>query len=231
MLDMTDINTNNKTDTGEASEARHVSPAKANQFLSDVSHELRTPLTSIRGALGLLRGGILDPKSEQGKRLLEIAINNTDRLVRFTNALEATTRVLAEAATTKDAISKILQALCENLGWQVGEFWSVEQAEEQGDATVLHCLESWTVESISIPEFQAARKPINFLPGIGLPGRIWVSGTPQWIPDIVEDGTFLQAALAEKEGLHAAFGFPVTSDREILGVICFFSQKIQPPDK
>ena len=240
MLDMTDINTNNKTDTGKASEARHVSPAKANQFLSDVSHELRTPLTSIRGALGLLRGGILDPKSEQGKRLLEIAINNTDRLVRFTNALEATTRVLAEAATTQEAISKILPALCDNLGWQLGEFWSVEQVGEQAGASVLRCLETWHAESITIPEFQAATKEITLAPGMGLPGRIWVSGTPQWIADVAEDNHFFQDAIAEgtglwaianKECLHTAFGFPVTSDREILGVITFFSEKIQPTDK
>jgi signal transduction histidine kinase len=231
MLHMTDNNINHKTEAGKASFSDSVSPAQANHFVSDVSHELRTPLTSIRGALGLLRGGLLDPKSDQAQRLLEIAINNTDRLVRFTNALEATTRVLADAASTQDAISKILQALCENLGWQLGEFWSIEQVEEQGEATVLRCLESWKIESISIAEFQVARKQINFRPGIGLPGRIWTSGTPQWIPDIAQDDTFLQAALANQEGLHAAFGFPVTSDREILGVITFFNQKTQPPDK
>lgn len=240
MLHMKDININNNIGTGKSSDPVGVSPAKANQFLSDVSHELRTPLTSIRGALGLLRGGILDPKSEQGKRLLEIAINNTDRLVRFTNALEATTRVLAEAATTKEATSKILPALCENLGWQLGEFWSVEQVGEQGGASILRCLETWQVESISIPEFQAATKQITFAPGMGLPGRIWASGIPEWIADVAQENNFLPAAIAEgtalwaiagKESLHAAFGFPVTSDREILGVITFFSQEIQPPDK
>ncbi|GAB4187486.1 MAG: hypothetical protein Fur006_27380 [Coleofasciculaceae cyanobacterium] len=231
MPHMTDNTINHKTDAGKASFSDSVSPARSDRFVSDVSLELRTPLTSIRGALGLLRGGLLDPNSNQAQRLLEIAINNTDRLVRFTNALEATTRVLADAATTQEAISKILQALCENLGWQFGEFWSIEQVEEQGERPVLRCLESWNVESISIPEFQTARKQIHFLPGIGLPGRIWASGTPQWIPDLARDDTFLQAVLANQEGLHAAFGFPVTSDREILGVIAFFHQKIQPPDK
>lgn len=58
------------------------------EFLSAVSHELRTPLTSIKGALGLLHNGVLDPGSDRGKRLLEIALNNADRLVHFTTALE-----------------------------------------------------------------------------------------------------------------------------------------------
>lgn len=226
---MTDINTNHEIDTEKSSYSDQISFTPVNQFVSDVSHELRTPLTSIRGALGLLRGGVLDPQSEQGKRLLEIAINNTDRLVRFTNALEATTRVLTQAATTQEAISKILQALCETLGWQLGEFWGVE--EEQEGTTVIRCLEIWKVESISISEFQRSSEKISLAPGIGLPGRIWASGTPQWIPDVVQDDKFLQAAIANKEGLHAAFGFPLTSGKEILGVITFFNQKIQPPDK
>ncbi|BAC92153.1 ATP-binding protein [Gloeobacter violaceus] len=55
------------------------------EFVSVVSHELRTPLTSIRGALGLLTGGLLGPLSEKGRRMLDIAIANTDRLVRLIN--------------------------------------------------------------------------------------------------------------------------------------------------
>ncbi|HEY9829374.1 MAG TPA: ATP-binding protein [Stenomitos sp.] len=228
---MTDNNFNHKTGTGKPFYASNVSPTQPNSFVSDVSHELRTPLTSIRGALGLLRGGLLDPKSDQGKRLLEIAINNTDRLVRFTNALEATTHVLAQATTTQDAISKILQALCESLGWQLGQFWSIEEVGEQGGATLLRCLDTWQVESISIAEFQATSKQMTLAPGIGLPGQIWASGTPQWISDVVQDDQFVRATLAQKEGLHAAFGFPVTSDQKILGVITLFNQEIHPFDK
>jgi PAS domain S-box-containing protein len=55
------------------------------EFVSTVSHELRTPLTSIRGALGLLSSGLLGPIEEKGQRMLEIAVSNTDRLVRLIN--------------------------------------------------------------------------------------------------------------------------------------------------
>jgi PAS domain S-box-containing protein len=55
------------------------------EFVSIVSHELRTPLTSIRGSLGLLLTGKLGELSPQGKRMLQIAVNNTDRLVRLIN--------------------------------------------------------------------------------------------------------------------------------------------------
>ncbi len=56
-----------------------------NEFISVVSHELRTPLTSIHGSLGMLASGLLKPDSEQSKRLLQIATDSTERLVRLIN--------------------------------------------------------------------------------------------------------------------------------------------------
>ena len=56
-----------------------------NEFISVVSHELRTPLTSIRGALGLIDGGIAGEIAPQAQTLIKIAYNNTERLVRLVN--------------------------------------------------------------------------------------------------------------------------------------------------
>jgi hypothetical protein len=55
------------------------------EFVSTVSHELRTPLTSIRGALGLLTAGVLSAEPAKARRMLEIAVTNTDRLIRLIN--------------------------------------------------------------------------------------------------------------------------------------------------
>lgn len=57
------------------------------EFISLVSHELRTPLTAIRGAIGLLRGGVAGALSPQAEPLLDNALRNTDRLVRIVNDL------------------------------------------------------------------------------------------------------------------------------------------------
>lgn len=56
-----------------------------NEFVSVVSHELRTPLTSMRGALGLMASGMLRDRPDKAQRMLEIAVANTDRLVRLIN--------------------------------------------------------------------------------------------------------------------------------------------------
>ncbi len=55
------------------------------EFVSTVSHELRTPLTSIRGALGLLAGGRVGDMSTEAREMVDIARNNSERLVRLIN--------------------------------------------------------------------------------------------------------------------------------------------------
>ncbi|MFB2834070.1 PAS domain S-box protein [Floridanema evergladense] len=64
---------------------RHQLDAMKNEFVSIVSHELRTPLTSIHGSLNLLKSGVLKNKPDKAQQMLEIAVNNTDRLVRLVN--------------------------------------------------------------------------------------------------------------------------------------------------
>ena len=55
------------------------------EFVSTVSHELRTPLTSIRGSLGLIAGGAMGEIPSAVRQLIDIAYNNSERLVRLIN--------------------------------------------------------------------------------------------------------------------------------------------------
>ncbi len=55
------------------------------EFVSTVSHELRTPLTSMRASLGLIASGALSSRPDKQEQMLQIAIGNTDRLVKLVN--------------------------------------------------------------------------------------------------------------------------------------------------
>jgi PAS domain S-box-containing protein len=134
--------------------------------------------------------------------------------------------VLAEAATFNAAAPHILQEVCECLGWSVGAIWTVDK-----QAKVLRCMELWHAPSVNIPEFEAVSRRTAFPLGLGLPGRVWASGEPAWIRDVVTDPNFPRAPLATKEGLHAAFGFPIRAGTEVLGIIEFFSPRIEQPDQ
>jgi signal transduction histidine kinase len=54
-------------------------------FVSTVSHELRTPLTAIRGALGLVLAGTTGAVAQKTRDLLQIGLQNTERLIRLIN--------------------------------------------------------------------------------------------------------------------------------------------------
>jgi PAS domain S-box-containing protein len=169
-------------------------------------------------------------RDERGQPSAILEINNeiSDRkqAERRLEAQYTTARVLAESASLSEATPKILQALCDSLEWDLGELWSVNQ---QGN--VLDFVTAWYQPSVKVPEFEAVTRSNTFAPGIGLPGRVWESGESIWIADITQDENCLRAAVTEKAGLHAAFGFPILNSKEVVGVIAFFSREIRQPDR
>ncbi|MEW6543046.1 MAG: ATP-binding protein [Nitrospirota bacterium] len=138
----------------------------------------------------------------------------------------AVNQVLVESATLADAAPRLLQAVCDTTGWELGAVWRVDRI-----AGVLRCETIWHVPAVSVEEFVTLSRSRTFTPGVGLPGRVWESGQPAWIPDVVKDPNFPRAPVAAKVGLHAAFGFPVLLGREVLGILEFFSHEIRQPDQ
>jgi PAS domain S-box-containing protein len=83
------------------------------EFVSVVSHELRTPLTSIHGSLGMLTSGLLPTDSEQGKRLLQIATDSTERLVRLINDILDIERIESGKAKMQPEICNIADLIAQ----------------------------------------------------------------------------------------------------------------------
>ncbi|MCF4097362.1 CHASE domain-containing protein [Maritalea mediterranea] len=57
------------------------------EFVATVSHELRTPLTSIKGAIGILHGGVIADLPRQAQELASIANANCNRLIHLVDDL------------------------------------------------------------------------------------------------------------------------------------------------
>lgn len=133
---------------------------------------------------------------------------------------------LAESATLKEAAPRVLRAICEDLDWEYGALWNVDAA-----AHVLRCVETWQVSGAHVRQFDAVSRGITFNKGVGLPGRVWASGKPAWIPDVLADSNFPRAPTASQEGLHGAFGFPIRHDGTVVGVMEFFSREVREPDE
>jgi PAS domain S-box-containing protein len=138
----------------------------------------------------------------------------------------AVTRILADSPALADAVPRILQTVCETLGWKIGDFWTPDL---QGK--LLRCFKVWESRAGSFPKFTAMCRERTFVPGVGLPGRIWSSLKPAWISDVTKDKNFPRTPIAVTEGLHGAFGFPIFFKNHFLGVMEFFSDEIREPDQ
>lgn len=156
---------------------------------------------------------------------LEQEIKDRQRMERRAGIQHAVTRVLADAETLSEATPKIIEAVCQSLGWDVGAIWRVDT-----DGKSLRCVEFWRRPDIAVAEFEKATRAKTFKPGEGLPGRIWATNQPAWIADVTCDPNFPRGPFAAKAGMHAAFGFPILMGGKCLGVIEFFSHAILAPD-
>jgi GAF domain-containing protein len=130
---------------------------------------------------------------------------------------------LAESVTFKEAAQKVLQAICEGLGWELGMIWLVDKK-----AKVLRFENQWYKQD-HLTDISGMIDPERtFKKGIGLPGRVWNSNKPAWIPDVTVDDNFPRAPFALKAGLHAGFAFPIRSGNDVIAVIECFNKIIEP---
>ena len=66
--------------------------------------------------------------------------------------------------------------------------------------------------------------------GEGLPGRVFSTSEPSWIPDLRNDENFTRSASAQEAGLQSAFAFPVLAGNDAIAVLEFLSSTKREPD-
>ncbi|HZA36203.1 MAG TPA: response regulator [Vicinamibacterales bacterium] len=132
---------------------------------------------------------------------------------------------LAESGSVAEAAPRMLQAVCSSLGWEYGALWEVDRAR-----TTVRWVSSWQERTADFEEFIAVSRQMTLTRGTGLPGRVWATGGPAWIPDIARDDNFPRAPIAARVGLRSAFALPMLRGNDVLGVMEFFSREIRQPD-
>jgi PAS domain S-box-containing protein len=153
-------------------------------------------------------------------------ITERRRLERRLEAQFQVSSILAASDSMEAAAPALLQAIGESVGWELGQMWGVDRAADS-----LRCVAVWHLPLVQATEFEEACRHRTFGHGVGLPGRIWDAGASQWITDIATDTTFLRGPVAARAGFRSAFGLPIMVDREVSGVMEFFSRDAQTPDQ
>jgi PAS domain S-box-containing protein len=134
----------------------------------------------------------------------------------------AVARVLVEACDEATAFPRLLGAIGESLGWDVGALW--RPTDEVAGA--LRCVETWP----GVEPFEQTSRSTLLAPGEGLPGRVWASRKPAWIVDVHADANFPRAPSAARAGLRTAFCFPIRGATGMLGAIEFLAGERREPD-
>jgi PAS domain S-box-containing protein len=136
----------------------------------------------------------------------------------------AVARIVAETEHPVEVYDAALKAIGEALGWRLGAVWEVDPKDGR-----LRCTRTWHGGE-GAGDFEALSATLALAPGVGLPGRVLVSGEPTWLVDAPDDANFPRAQAARRGGLHAAFAFPLRSPRGVVGVMEFFAGELREPD-
>ncbi len=134
-------------------------------------------------------------------------------------------RSLAGSHTLSEATARILQPICETAGWQFAALWVGDAGAE-----VLRCAGLWHEPGLEFGAFADATRQATIVPGMGLHGRVWKTGKPAWIADVVSDGNFLRVAAAQRSGFHGAMVVPILIENAVVGITEFFCRDIREPD-
>ncbi|MDI6743571.1 MAG: diguanylate cyclase, partial [Smithella sp.] len=188
-------------------DAKKIPFANDETFLSNYSHIVAAKLEE---KVKELESEIANRKLRESRQLAQFIL----------------TTILNESATLAEAAPKILQAICHGFEWEYGELWRVD-----ANSNLLRLKDIWHLQIPVFYEFKKSSEAYTFSKGIGLPGRVWESGQPVWITDVVDDKNFPRMAIAQKLGIHGAMAFPITGANEVIGVMDFFTRDVRQPDR
>jgi diguanylate cyclase (GGDEF)-like protein/PAS domain S-box-containing protein len=143
------------------------------------------------------------------------------------NIEHAVTRVLADSDALEESMPRIIQIICEAMGWPCGSLWILDRPQDRFERRF-----AWSVPYSPVREFFQQSKTTIRLPACsGLIGRVLANKEAAWIADVTLDSHFPRAKAASAAGLRAAFAFPIRAGGNIVGVMEFFGSRAQNADQ
>ena len=155
-------------------------------------------------------------------------IGESKRIQRRQAIEHAVTLLLANAQSVAEVMPRIIQVLCENLGYAYGA-----RRELNPNANHIRCCESWCIADPTVEAFR--ERSIMHIDTPERPGKLirkmWKTGTPAWIEDMAMNTPLGRIADAHRTGLHSAFAFPILVGGSFYGGMEFFARDTRPRDE
>ncbi|HEY9295200.1 MAG TPA: PAS domain S-box protein, partial [Phormidium sp.] len=133
--------------------------------------------------------------------------------------LQAITVAIAQSVDFQSAMKLTLCRVCELTGWDYGEAWIPRL-----DGSALEYSPVWYGSISNLESFRKYSEALTFPPNIGLPGRVWLSKQPEWIPDVSQapKAVFPRMEMAFASGLKGGLAIPILVGDYVLAVLVFF---------
>ncbi len=132
-------------------------------------------------------------------------------------------------------LTQALGHVCELTHWDYGEVWM-----PNSDGTILQLspasyinTDQSKVSIFALEQFKLCSQAFILSPGVGLPGRVYLSQQPEWIDDVsVQSETyFLRHYIAKAFGVKTGLGVPIISNDRVLAILVFFMLSVRSQDK
>ncbi|MFY7806053.1 MAG: EAL domain-containing protein [Limnoraphis robusta] len=142
--------------------------------------------------------------------------------------LQRITKAVSAASDFDSAIDVALHLVCETTGWEFGEAW-VPNPEQ----TYLEYSSVGYGNTANATAFRQESHSLRFALNEGLPGRVWFSQKPEWIPDISREAEiqFPRTSIANQYEFRAGFGVPILANNQVLAVLIFLMSIPKNEDK
>lgn len=183
-------------------------------------HEVAIDVTLARADLPELGDAVVAVLRDASTTIL------LERQLQVSRYLAATLRVtaaLTEAPDADVAFERLLPNLCAELDWDCATLW---QPDESGQRLTYGGI--WAVPGVDVAALHAAKLPLSFARGEGLPGLTWRRQAPVPIEELETAPSGIGAAAARSAGFHTGVAFPILRGDALLGVCELFTRQTRP---
>ncbi|MEO6711977.1 MAG: GAF domain-containing sensor histidine kinase [Mycobacteriales bacterium] len=144
----------------------------------------------------------------------------------FVQLLQVIAMAANSAKTLEEALAFAIDEVCTRVGWPVGHVYLYDEGRDALVPTNI-----WHLDN---PErfatFRRVTQKTVVPSGLGLTGRVHLTGKPAWIYDMQVEPGQPRALSGEGIGVRGAFGFPVAIGPDVVAVLEFFSPDPADPD-
>jgi signal transduction histidine kinase/CheY-like chemotaxis protein len=132
---------------------------------------------------------------------------------------------IGQARTLPDVATCLLETVCENLEWQAGAIWLVDET-----ARSLHCLEVRQAPSSEGERYETMTRDATLELTACLPGMAVRDTRTIWVGDLAAEALTPRMKAALLDGMRAACVIPIRAGEQVLGVMEFLRRRSETPD-